>query len=150
MIAIRTGTPASGMSYDPHPQPDEAIELEEMRHALREAVKNLSEQERHVLALRFGLETSAHTLREIAAQKNLSPERIRQIEQKALRRLRHPSSSVAQYRTGSSAYKPKQWPYAPGTIKNPSAATIPSASRAKIIGEAMTYVLAVFAGFQSK
>jgi RNA polymerase primary sigma factor len=65
---------------------------------LRESVKNalavLSERERQVLELRFGLaDGKDHTLEEVGQYFNVTRERIRQIESKALRKLRHPTRS---------------------------------------------------------
>ena len=68
------------------------------REILRESVKNalavLSERERQVLELRFGLvDGKDHTLEEVGQYFNVTRERIRQIESKALRKLRHPTRS---------------------------------------------------------
>ncbi|GAB4525400.1 MAG: hypothetical protein Fur0018_09830 [Anaerolineales bacterium] len=68
------------------------------REVLREQVKNalavLTERERQVLELRFGLiDGKDHTLEEVGQYFNVTRERIRQIESKALRKLRHPSRS---------------------------------------------------------
>jgi RNA polymerase primary sigma factor len=65
---------------------------------LREQVKNalavLTERERQVLELRFGLiDGKDHTLEEVGQYFNVTRERIRQIESKALRKLRHPTRS---------------------------------------------------------
>ena len=63
---------------------------------LDQALATLSERERGVVALRFGLrDGQARTLEEVAEQVGVSRERIRQIEGKALRKLRHPSRSTA-------------------------------------------------------
>jgi RNA polymerase primary sigma factor len=68
------------------------------REILREQVKNalavLSDREREVLEMRFGLlDGKDHTLEEVGQQFNVTRERIRQIEAKALRKLRHPTRS---------------------------------------------------------
>lgn len=68
------------------------------REMLRESVKNalavLSDRERQVLELRFGLlDGTDHTLEEVGQYFNVTRERIRQIESKALRKLRHPTRS---------------------------------------------------------
>jgi RNA polymerase primary sigma factor len=58
------------------------------------ALDSLSGRERRVLQLRFGLEDGrARTLEEVGKEFNVTRERIRQIEAKALRKLRHPSRS---------------------------------------------------------
>jgi RNA polymerase primary sigma factor len=79
---------------------DEALEPMDAaaREMLREQVKNalavLSEREREVLEMRFGLlDGKDHTLEEVGQQFNVTRERIRQIEAKALRKLRHPTRS---------------------------------------------------------
>jgi RNA polymerase sigma factor, sigma-70 family len=79
---------------------DEAIEPMDAaaREMLREQVQNalgaLSERERQVLELRFGLiDGKDHTLEEVSNYFNVTRERIRQIEAKALRKLRHPTRS---------------------------------------------------------
>jgi len=79
---------------------DEALEPMDTaaREMLREQVQNalagLSERERQVLELRFGLlDGKDHTLEEVSRYFNVTRERIRQIEAKALRKLRHPTRS---------------------------------------------------------
>jgi RNA polymerase primary sigma factor len=58
------------------------------------ALTSLSEREREVLELRFGLKDGKdHTLEEVSRHFDVTRERIRQIEAKALRKLRHPSRS---------------------------------------------------------
>jgi RNA polymerase primary sigma factor len=62
-----------------------------LKEKLLQAFAGLSERERNVLKLRFGIEDgNARTLEEIGTQLNLTRERIRQIEAKALKKLRHP------------------------------------------------------------
>jgi RNA polymerase primary sigma factor len=57
-------------------------------------LKTLTTREEKVLAMRFGLEDGhPHTLEEVGKEFNVTRERIRQIEAKALRKLRHPSRS---------------------------------------------------------
>ena len=65
-----------------------------LREQLRQVLDSLSEREREVLAMRFGLEDGhAHTLEEVGQAFGVTRERIRQIEVKALRKLRHPTRS---------------------------------------------------------
>jgi len=73
-------------------QADEALKRNSLVDELEEALKTLSPREEQVLRLRYGLgEDQDHTLEEIGAQFGVSRERIRQIEQKGLRKLRHPT-----------------------------------------------------------
>ncbi len=68
----------------------------ELTSAIHETLENLSERERRILELRFGLSDGVtRTLTEVGSEFGLTRERIRQIEAKALRRLRHPSCSRA-------------------------------------------------------
>jgi len=68
--------------------------IESLREATREVLSSLSGREAKVLRMRFGLDMSSdHTLEEVGKQFDVTRERIRQIEAKALRKLRHPSRS---------------------------------------------------------
>jgi RNA polymerase primary sigma factor len=61
---------------------------------IAEALDKLSERERRIIVLRFGLEDGKfRTLEEVGREFGITRERIRQIEAKALRKLRHPSYS---------------------------------------------------------
>ena len=74
--------------------PVEATDRELLREQMRDILASLSERERNVLALRFGLEDGeSHTLEEVGLLFGVTRERIRQIEAKALRKLRHPTRS---------------------------------------------------------
>ena len=76
------------------PVPDKAAAYTLLREDLEEVLKTLTEREQKVLCLRFGLEDGrARTLEEVGKEFNVTRERIRQIEAKALRKLRHPSRS---------------------------------------------------------
>lgn len=76
------------------PVPAEAAEFTLLREMLGEVLDMLTEREQKVLRLRFGLDDGrARTLEEVGKEFNVTRERIRQIEAKALRRLRHPSKS---------------------------------------------------------
>ncbi|HMJ95623.1 MAG TPA: sigma-70 family RNA polymerase sigma factor [Thermoleophilaceae bacterium] len=70
------------------PEPYEEAEITLREEAVRSALENLSEQERRVIQLRFGINGDVPTpLREAGKQLGLSPERVRRIEHKALERL---------------------------------------------------------------
>jgi RNA polymerase primary sigma factor len=63
-----------------------------LREQIQHALETLTDRERQVLELRFGLaDGQSHTLDEVSEFYNVTRERIRQIEAKALRKLRHPS-----------------------------------------------------------
>ncbi|HEX75017.1 MAG TPA: RNA polymerase sigma factor RpoD [Dehalococcoidia bacterium] len=74
--------------------PADAASRELLKAQLNKALSELTDRERRVLLLRFGLEDGrARTLEEVGKEFNVTRERIRQIEAKALRKLRHPSRS---------------------------------------------------------
>jgi len=74
--------------------PMDAADREMLRDQVQSALGALSERERQVLELRFGLvDGKDHTLEEVSNYFNVTRERIRQIEAKALRKLRHPTRS---------------------------------------------------------
>ncbi len=76
------------------PVPVEAATQTLLREQLDEVLETLSDRERKVLILRFGLKDGrSRTLEEVGKEFNVTRERIRQIEAKALRKLRHPSRS---------------------------------------------------------
>jgi len=75
-------------------EPMDAAAREMLREQVQNALGALSERERQVLELRFGLiDGKDHTLEEVSNYFNVTRERIRQIEAKALRKLRHPTRS---------------------------------------------------------
>lgn len=74
--------------------PMDAAARQMLREQVQSALTSLSEREREVLELRFGLKDGKdHTLEEVSRYFDVTRERIRQIEAKALRKLRHPSRS---------------------------------------------------------
>ena len=79
---------------DGAPAPADAASHTMLREQLSDVLSTLTPREEKVLRLRFGLEDGrSRTLEEVGKEFNVTRERIRQIEAKALRKLRHPSRS---------------------------------------------------------
>ena len=79
---------------DDAPAPAEAVAVTLLKEQLMEVLNSLTPREAKVLRLRYGLDDGkARTLEEVGKEFNVTRERIRQIEAKALRKLRHPSRS---------------------------------------------------------
>ncbi len=79
---------------DDAPAPADAASMLLLKEQIGDVLKTLTPREEKVLALRFGLaDGQSHTLEEVGKEFNVTRERIRQIEAKALRKLRHPSRS---------------------------------------------------------
>ena len=76
------------------PSPIEAASRELLRENIEEVLSTLTDREARVLRMRFGLEPNKNpmTLEEVGREFGVTRERIRQIEAKALRKLKHPSS----------------------------------------------------------
>ena len=75
-------------------QPEEEATASLLRHELSRTLESLAPRERRVIELRFGLDDErSRTLKEVGAELGLTKERIRQIENEALAKLRHPSHS---------------------------------------------------------
>jgi RNA polymerase primary sigma factor len=76
------------------PSPSDSATLQMLKKQVREVLTNLSDREREVLEMRFGfLDGKTHTLEEVGNKFSVTRERVRQIEAKALRKLRHPHHS---------------------------------------------------------
>jgi len=76
------------------PSPYDATSRQLLKEHMEEVLNTLTDREKRVLILRFGLENGRpRTLEEVGRELNVTRERIRQIEAKALRKLRHPSRS---------------------------------------------------------
>jgi RNA polymerase primary sigma factor len=74
--------------------PSDAASLVVLKEQVEAVLYSLSERERRVLELRFGLDDGrSRTLEEVGKEFGVTRERIRQIEAKALRKLRHPTRS---------------------------------------------------------
>ena len=75
-------------------EPMDAVAREMLRESIADTLAVLSDRERQVLELRYGLvDGRDHTLEEVGQHFTVTRERIRQIEAKALRKLRHPTRS---------------------------------------------------------
>ena len=75
--------------------PVDSATAEGLREATRSVLAGLTARESKVLRMRFGIEMNTdHTLEEVGKQFDVTRERIRQIEAKALRKLRHPSRAT--------------------------------------------------------
>jgi RNA polymerase primary sigma factor len=80
------------MTDDDDHAPAEAASVTMLKQKMGDVLQNLTERERKVLVLRFGLEDGRQrTLDEVGREFGLTRESIRQIEANALRKLRHPS-----------------------------------------------------------
>ena len=74
--------------------PSESADREMLREEVRRALSSLTLRERQVIELRFGLvDDRDYTLEEVGRQLNVTRERVRQIEERAIRKLRHPAAS---------------------------------------------------------
>ena len=83
----------SGMLADPTQCPSFRLEQQDLATAANSALEMLTEREKKILMLQFGIEGSEQTFVEISKQFGVTNQRIRQIAAKALRKLRHPSRS---------------------------------------------------------
>jgi RNA polymerase primary sigma factor len=79
---------------DKEKSPQEEVSRKMLRETVNEVLGELTEREAKVLSLRFGLEDGRQrTLEEVGKEFDVTRERIRQIEAKAIRKLKHPSRS---------------------------------------------------------
>ncbi len=81
------------MSNDDTPMADKGLVVESLREEIKRALQCLNDRERKVLTAYFGIGIHEMTLDEIGTKYNLSRERVRQIKEKAIRRLRHNTKS---------------------------------------------------------
>ena len=91
-----TATEASAFGLLGNSDPVAALEDEERNLAVMDAIRKLKPRQQQVMSLRYGLtDGKERTLSEVGAIMGVTKERIRQLDQKSLRDLRHPSRSVA-------------------------------------------------------
>jgi RNA polymerase sigma factor (sigma-70 family) len=84
-----------GSVYEESEKPEEVLNKKELKAELEKVLGTLTPREAKVLQLRFGLDgCEEHTLGEVGDMLNIGKERVRQIEAKALRNMRHPSRST--------------------------------------------------------
>jgi len=82
------------LKNDEQPSPDETLMKQSLKSDIERSLSTLSEREAEVIRLYFGINTEySATLEEIGEMLNLTRERVRQIKEKALHRLRHSSRS---------------------------------------------------------
>jgi RNA polymerase primary sigma factor len=74
-------------------QPHELVDLQDLRTSLYQSMVDLTDREREIIILRFGIGGQSYTLEEVGAKFGVTRERIRQIEAKALMKLQHPIRS---------------------------------------------------------
>jgi RNA polymerase primary sigma factor len=74
---------------DDSPMADDELVMESLRNEINRALLTLSERERHIIEAFFGINQPEMTLEEIGDKFGLTRERVRQIKEKAIRRLRH-------------------------------------------------------------
>ena len=70
------------------------VDQKEMKIAIREVLKTLTDREKDVLSKKYGIDEKIHTRKEIGEYYGVTEERVRQIQDKALRKLRHPSRKI--------------------------------------------------------
>ncbi|WP_323053837.1 RNA polymerase sigma factor RpoD [Thermomicrobium sp. 4228-Ro] len=100
-VSLETPISPDGDAYlgdfiedDTQPAPLDIAAQQLLRQQIEEALSRLTERERRIIVLRYGLEDGQfRTLEEVGREFGITRERIRQIEAKALRKLRHPSCS---------------------------------------------------------
>jgi len=93
-LALSTTTIASG---DATNDPSESTERRQLGEAVERTLSDLPERDQDIVSMRFGIgkyEGQPHTLEDVAKKMNVTRERVRQIEQKTLARLRHPHNSA--------------------------------------------------------
>ncbi len=90
-VRLTSASARESLALPSHQEDD--LRAKELSDSLRSSLSTLSPREANVLALRFGLDCDEHTLEEAGKAVGVSKERLRQIESKALRKMRHPQRS---------------------------------------------------------
>ncbi|MDD5133516.1 MAG: sigma-70 family RNA polymerase sigma factor [Candidatus Nanoarchaeia archaeon] len=98
LVADETDTEYIDTVKDPQPSVNEIIYKQEVKDSLKELLSQLSPREEQIIRRRFGLDEEACTLQEIGKEMGNSRERIRQIEERALRKLRGKISRNKKYK----------------------------------------------------
>lgn len=98
------------------PKPDDILEEKEKTAVINEILESLTPKEEKVLRMRFGLECDEHTLEETGKKLRVTKERIRQIEAKAIRKIKHPARAV-ELRKLLPEYEKS--PYQKSTVEQP-------------------------------
>lgn len=92
------------------PSPEDIYDKKELKSLIPGLLQSLTEREAAVLTMMFGLEDGVeHTLEEVGREFKVTPERIRQIEAKALRKLKHPSRSRFLIKAGFVKRRESRW-----------------------------------------
>lgn len=89
--------PSGDTTFLSLPNPEETTEIEETKQAVISAIEKLSPKEKKVIELNYGIGCEKHTLEETAREFGVTRERIRQIEARALSRLRNPEHKLRAY-----------------------------------------------------
>jgi RNA polymerase sigma factor (sigma-70 family) len=85
--------------------PEEVMEEKDIQNLIEEQLASITPKEERVLRMRYGIGCAEHTLEEVGKALDLTRERIRQIENKAIRKLKHPQRAVV-LKQLTDGYKP--------------------------------------------
>jgi len=91
------------------PSPEEVMEEKDIQNLIKEQLASITPKEERVLRMRYGIDCAEYTLEEAGKALNLTRERIRQIENKAIRKLKNPQRAIF-LRQLTDGYKPDGLP----------------------------------------